>query len=159
MALALTSRRRAIAAAASAVAAMALAAAVVGRGCGVTSPGPEATVRSLVQAARAGDRKAVWRLLSPDTQERLERQAKHATEQVASNNRYTALDMISIGSSEDVPPPSDIKVIWRQGDDCIVEVAGPAGKAQLTLRKVGGRWKVHLPAAPSPAPAPEIRPR
>ena len=152
MALALTSRRRALAAAASAVAAMALAAAVVGRGCGVTSPGPEATVRSLVQAARAGDRKAVWRLLSPETQERLEQQAKHATEQVASQTRYTALDMISIGSSEDVPPPSDIKVTWREGDDAIVEVSGPAGNAKLPLRRIDGRWRVHLPG-------PTVRPR
>lgn len=147
MALALTSRRRALAAAASAVAAMALAAAVVGRGCGVSSPGPEATVRSLVQAARAGDRKAVWMLLSPETQVRLERQAKHATEQVASNTRYTALDMISIGSSEDVPPPTDIRVAWIRGDTAEVEVAGPAGKATLPLVRVGGRWRVHLPGS------------
>jgi len=145
VALALTSRRRALAAAASAVAAMALAAAVVGRGCGVTAPGPDATVRSLVQAARAGDRKAVWTLLSPDTQARLERQARHATEQVASNTRYTALDMISIGSSEDVPPPTEIKVLSQSGDDAVVLVAGPAGQAQLPLRRVSGRWRIHLP--------------
>ncbi len=145
VALALTSRRRALAAAASAVAAMALAAAVVGRGCGVTAPGPDATVRSLVQAARAGDRKAVWTLLSPDTQARLERQARHATEQVASNTRYTALDMISIGSSEDVPPPTEIKVLSRNGDDAVVLVAGPAGRAELPLRRVSGRWRIHLP--------------
>lgn len=145
MALALTSRRRALAAAASAVAAMALAAAVVGRGCGVTAPGPDATVRSLVQAARAGDRKAVWTLLSPETQARLEQQARHATEQVASNTRYSALDMISIGSSDDVPPPTEIRVLSRTGDDAIVEVAGPAGRAQLPLRRVNGRWRVHLP--------------
>lgn len=151
MALALTSRRRALAAAASAVAAMALAAAVVGRGCGVTSPGPEATVRSLVQAARAGDRKAVWTLLSPDTQARLEYQAREATWRVASNVRYTALDLISIGSSEDVPPPTEIRTTWQKGDDAIVEVAGPAGKAQLPLRRVGGRWRVHLPGPPRPA--------
>jgi hypothetical protein len=155
----LTSRRRALAAAASAVAAMALAAAVVGRGCSVTAPGPDATVRSLLQAARAGDRKAVWRLLSPDTQERLERQARHATEQVASNTRYTALDMISIGSSEDVPPPSEIRVKWRQGDDAVVEVAGTAGKAELSLRRVNGRWRVHLPQAPASSGPPEIRPQ
>lgn len=147
MALALTSRRRALAAAASAIAAMALAAAVLGRGCGVTAPGPDATVRSLVQAARAGDRKAVWRLLSPDTQQRLERQAREATELVGSSRRYTAMDLISIGSSDGVPPPTDIKVVSRSGDDAIVEVSGPAGKAQLPLRRVGGRWRIHLPQA------------
>lgn len=145
MALALTSRRRAIAAAASAVAAMALAAAVVGRGCAVTSPGPDATVRSLITAARAGDRKAVWQLLSPDTQLRLERQAKEATELVGSSTRYTAMDLISIGSSEDVPPPTEIKIVQRRGDDAMVEVAGPAGRAQLPLKRVHGRWRIHLP--------------
>jgi hypothetical protein len=147
MALALTSRRRALAAAASAIAAMAFAAAVVGRGCGVSMPGPDATVRSLVQASRAGDRKAVWTLLSPETQARLERQARHATEQVASNTRYTALDLISIGSSEDVPPPTDIRVVWTRGDAAEVEVAGPAGKATLPLVRVGGHWRVHLPGS------------
>jgi hypothetical protein len=67
LALALTSRRGAIAAAASALAAIALAAAVLGRGCGVAPPGPDAAVKSLVQAARAGDREAVWVMLSPAT--------------------------------------------------------------------------------------------
>ena len=59
LALALTSRRGAIAAAASALAAIALAAAVLGRGCGVAAPGPDAAVKSLVQAARDGDRAVV----------------------------------------------------------------------------------------------------
>ncbi len=47
MALALTSRRGALAAVASALAAMALAAAVAGRSCRVTQPGPEAAVRDM----------------------------------------------------------------------------------------------------------------
>ncbi len=144
-ALALTSRRRAIAAAASAVAAMALAVAVVGRGCAVTSPGPDATVRSLITAARAGDRKAVWQMLSPATQQRLERQAKEATELGGASTRYVALDLISIGSSEDVPPPSEIHTVSRNGDDAVVEVSGVAGKALVPLHRVNGRWRIHLP--------------
>ncbi|MBZ0235407.1 MAG: hypothetical protein K8M05_23970, partial [Deltaproteobacteria bacterium] len=108
-------------------------------------PGPDATVRSLVTAARAGDRKAVWQLLSPDTQARLERQAKEATELVGSSTRYEAMDLISIGSSEDVPAPTEIKVLTKSGDDAMVEIAGPTGRAQLPLRRVQGRWRVHLP--------------
>jgi hypothetical protein len=145
VALALTSKRRAIAAAASALAAMALAAAVVGRGCSVTSPGPDATVRSLMTAARAGDRKAVWTLLSVKTQERLEKEAHEATQLVGSSTRYAALDMISIGSSEDVAPPTEIKVVSRKGDDAVVEIGGPAGRAQLPLHRESGRWRVDLP--------------
>ena len=131
MALALTSRRRALAAAASAVAAMALAAAVVGRGCGVSTPGPEATVRSLVQAARAGDRQAVWTLLSPDTQARLERQAKHATELVGVEHPLHRARLISIGSSDDVPPPTDIRVVSSKGDRRGGRGGGAGGQGDL----------------------------
>jgi hypothetical protein len=145
VALALTSKRRAMAAAASALAAMALAAAVVGRGCSVSAPGPDATVRSLMTAARAGDRKAVWTLLSVKTQERLEREARQATQLVGSSTRYAALDMISIGSSEDVAPPTEIKTVSRHGDDAVVEIGGPTGRAQLSLHRESGRWRVHLP--------------
>lgn len=145
LALALTSRRGAVAAAASALAAIALAAAVLGRGCGVTEPGPDAAVRSLVQAARAGDRKAVWRMLTPSTQQALEERAKKATDLVGSSTRYTALDLISIGSSEDVPPPVDIRTVSRAGDRATVEIGGPTPE-RIDVVRVDGRWKIDLPA-------------
>ena len=149
MALALTSRRGAVAAAASALAAIGLAATMLGRGCGVTSPGPEATVRGMMQAARTGDRKAVWRLLSPDTQQALEDQAQKATDLVGASTRYTAIDLISVGSPDDAPP-TDIRVVSRSGDHAVVEVAGPGGRAQLELVRVDGRWKIDLPAYRAP---------
>lgn len=150
MALALTSRRGAVAAAASALAAIALAATMLGRGCGVTSPGPEATVRGMMQAARTGDRKAVWRLLSPDTQQALEERAQKATDLVGASTRYTAIDLISVGTSDDSPPPTDIRVVSRIGDRAVVEVAGPGGRAQLELVRIDGRWKIDLPAYRAP---------
>lgn len=146
MALALTSRRNVLAAAASALAAIALAAAVLGRGCGVAEPGPDAAVKSLVQAARAGDRQAVWRMLSPETQRALEARARKATDLVGSSTRYGPLDLISLGSSDDVPPPTDLRVVSRSGDRAVVELAGPTGPARLDVVRVEGRWKVDLPA-------------
>ena len=145
MALALTSRRGALAAAASALAAIALAAAVLGRGCGVAEPGPDAAVKSLVQAARAGDRKAVWRMLSPDTQRALDERVRTATDLVGSSTRYTALDLISIGSSEDVPPPTEVRVLSRSGDRAVVELGGPE-PARIDVVRIDGRWKIDLPA-------------
>lgn len=145
MALALTSRRYAVAAAASALAAFALAAAVLGRGCGVTEPGPDAAVKSLLQAARAGDRKAVWRMLSPDTQAALDERAHKATDLVGSSTRFTALDLISIGSSDDVPPPTDLRVVSRTRDRAVVEIGGPTPE-RIEVVRVEGRWKIDLPA-------------
>ena len=106
MALALGTRRSTVAAVASAIAAMALAAAVAGRSCRVTPPAPESTVRDLIQAAKSGDRDTIFDLLTPATRERLEAEAKHATDLVAAAVRYTAKDLISIGASEGTASPT-----------------------------------------------------
>jgi hypothetical protein len=148
MALALTSRRSTVAAITSAVAAMAFAAAVAGRGCRVTEPGPEAAVRDMVRLAKSGDREAVFDLLSPQTQERLRVEAKKATDLVASATRYTARDLISIGNSDNVPPPSDITLIDESGDTATVEVVSPAGRARVRLVRIDGRWRIDLAGYP-----------
>jgi hypothetical protein len=146
MALALTSRRSTLAAIASALAAMALAAAVAGRSCRVTQPGPEAAVRDMIQAAKTGDRDVVFELLAPSTRDRLAAEARRATDLVGASQRYTAKDLISIGSSEGVPDPTDITVLEEHGDHAVVEIVSPAGRARLELVKIGGRWRIDLPA-------------
>ena len=145
MALALTTRRSTLAAVASALAAMALAAAVADRSCGVTQPGPEAAVRDLLQAARAGDRDVVFELLAPATRDRLAAQARRATDMVGAAQRYAAKDLISIGSSEGVPDPTDITVLEERGDRAVVEVVSPGGRARLDLVKIAGRWRIDVP--------------
>ncbi len=146
MALALGTRRSTIAAIASALAAIALAAAVAGRSCRVRQPGPEVTVRDLLQAAKAGDRDTVFELLTPATRARLEAEAKRATALVGGAVRYGAKDLISIGASEGVPEPTDITVLPGEGDHAIVEIVSPAGRARLELRQIDGRWRVDLPS-------------
>jgi hypothetical protein len=145
MGLALTSRRSTVAAVASALAAMALAAAVAGRSCRVTQPGPEAAVREMLHAAKTGDRDAVFTLLAPATRSRLEVEAKRATDLVGAATRYTAKDLLSIGSSDGVAAPTDITVLEERGDHASVEVVSPAGRARIELLKVDGRWRIELP--------------
>jgi hypothetical protein len=145
MALALGTRRSTVAAVASALAAMALAAAVAGRSCRVTEPGPEATVRDLFRAAKAGDRDIVFELLSPQTRARLDAEAKRATDLVGAVVRYQAKDLISIGASEGVAAPTDITVVESGGDRAVVEIVSSAGRSRLELHKVDGRWRVDLP--------------
>ncbi|MBP6837636.1 MAG: hypothetical protein KBG28_31835 [Kofleriaceae bacterium] len=144
MALALTSRRRALAAGASAITAVVLAAAVAGRSCQVAGAGPEDVVREMLAAARAGDRASVHELLSPQTRERLTQAAQRATDLVGASIRYTALDMISIGST-DAPAPTDVTVVERLGDTAVVELVGPSGRARVRTVKVGARWRIELP--------------
>jgi hypothetical protein len=153
MALALTSRRSTIAAVASALAAMALAAAVAGRSCRVSQRGPEAAVRDMLQAARTGDLGTVFELLSPRTRAQLELQARRATDLVGASDRFTARALISMGSSEGVPAPTDITVLDELDDRAVVELVSPAGRARIELIRVRGRWLIDLPAYGGPPEA------
>jgi len=133
-----------LAAVASALAAMALAAAVAGRSCRVSEPGPEAAVRDMIQAAKTGDRDLVFALLAPATRARLDAEAKRATDLVGASQRYTAKDLISIGSSDGVADPTDITVLEEHGDRAVVEVVSPAGRARVDLVKLDTRWRIDL---------------
>ena len=120
MPLALASRRGTIAAGFSALAALALAIGVLGRGCRVE-------------------------LLSPDTQRRLAERAQQATSLVGWSVRYSAFDLISIGSFDDQSGPSSLEVVEQYGDKATVEVDSPSGKARVALVKIDGRWRIDLP--------------
>lgn len=145
MALALGTRRSTLAAVASALAAMALAAAAAGSSCNVTKPGPEVTVRDLLQAARTGDRDLVFELLAPATRAKLEAQAKRATDLVGAATRYTAKDLISIGAFDAAATPTHITVIEERGDHAVVEIVSAAGRSRVELQRAEGRWRIELP--------------
>lgn len=100
----------------------------------------------MLQAAKTGDREAVFSLLSPATRERLDAEAKRATDLVGAARRYTAKDLLSIGSSEGVAAPTDITVVEERDDHAIVEVVSPAGRSRMELVKIEGRWKIDLPS-------------
>ncbi len=144
MALALGSRRSTLAAVASAVAAMAVAAAVAGRSCRVTEPGPDVTVRDLIQAIKTGDTDAAFDLLSPSTRARLEVEAKRSTDYVGAAVRYSARDLVSIGGF-DGAAPSDITVVDQRGDRAVVYVSSTSGSGRIDLVRVDGRWLIDLP--------------
>lgn len=109
------------------------------------------TVRDLLQAAKTNDRDLVFELLTPDTQARLEAEAKRATDLVGAARRYDAKDLISIGASDSVAMPTDITVIEERGEHAVVEIVSPAGRSRLQLQRVGGRWRVDLPQFGTPS--------
>jgi hypothetical protein len=100
----------------------------------------------MLQAAKTNDREAVFSLLSPATRDRLEAEAKRATDLVGAARRYTAKDLLSIGSLEGVAAPTDITVVEERGDRAVVEVVSPTGRARMDLLKIQGRWKIDLPS-------------
>jgi hypothetical protein len=124
---------------------MALAAAVAGRSCRVSQPGPEVSVREMLQAARNGDRDTVYELLAPSTQEALAREAMRATDLVGASTRFSPKDLVSVGSSEGVAAPTDLTVLEERGDHAVVEVVSPSGRSRVELVRVNGHWRIELP--------------
>lgn len=141
----LWSRRRAMAAATSALAAMALAAAMAGRGCRVDANSPEGAVRELIAAASADDYETLYELLGPATRARLEAAAKRATDLAGGSNRYSAIDMISIGKA-DGATSKDFVVHEAGNEQAVVEIVEANGeRARLTVVHVDDAWRIELP--------------
>jgi hypothetical protein len=137
---------RAIATAASVLAAMAFAAAMAGRGCRDDTTGPTGVVRQMVTAARAGDRAAVYKLLSPDTQQRLQVSSQRATDLAGSADRYHPFDLISIGRIDEGTGPKDYKLVEKSESSALVEVVSHSGlRARIRVVNVDGKWRVDLP--------------
>jgi hypothetical protein len=144
--VALGSPRRAVAAATTAVAAVAIAFAVAGRGCGGDADGPAGAVRALLAAARAGDREQVLALLGPATRARLDRAAARASELEGGGRRHRAIDLLEVGAPDH--EPLALAVQDEQGDRAAVELVDRSGaRTRLELVRVGGAWRVELPAA------------
>lgn len=139
-------RRHAIAAAASALLAVALAVAIAGRGCGAEDETPEGAVRAFVSAARAGDRDAVYDLLGPRTRERLDADARRASDYVGGARRFAPRELLGVGGGADRPAPRDYVLVSREGDTAIVDIVDADGvRSPITVVSVGGRWRVEAP--------------
>ncbi len=136
------SRRRALAAATTALAAVALAAAVAGRGCGPQDDTPDGAVRAFDAAARAGDKRAVYELLGPETQSTLAERADRAS--ALGEDRYAPEDMIGLGETTTAPTPT-LEVVREKDGSAVVAITGDGGqRSTLNLVKIKGHWRVEL---------------
>jgi hypothetical protein len=106
---------------------------------------PEAAVRSLIAAARAGDRGAVYERLGPRTRAHLEALLM-ATHRNGGARMLTPADLVAVGWLPPAWEPAGTRVLHREGDDADVEVYSATGDRQTvhTVRE-GKSWKVELP--------------
>jgi hypothetical protein len=106
---------------------------------------PEAAVQSLIAAARAGDRLAVYQRFGPRTRARID-------DLLASAHRTGATrilrpeDLVTVGW---VPPAweaAGTRLVHRDGDDAEVEVYSGGGDRQsVRVVREAKSWKVELP--------------
>ena len=147
----LGSPRRGLAAAISALFAMALAAAVAGRGCQNESDGPSDVVRSFIEHAREGDKAALFRMLGPESRERLRSAAARANELVGGERRYQPQDMLQPMRSG----PGDLKIrtVKKQGDEALVSLTSSAGYFdEVRVVHIDDRWLIEISPGDDPLP-------
>jgi hypothetical protein len=127
--------------------ALALAAALMAGGCGGRDDGssPEAAVRSLIAAARAGDRAAVYQRLGPRTRGRVENLLSSASK-TGATRILRPEDLVTVGW---VPPAweaAGTRLLSSHGDEAEVEVYSGAGDRQsVAVVREARSWKVEMP--------------
>jgi hypothetical protein len=112
------------------------------RGDGST---PEAAVTSLIAAARAGDRLAVYQRFGPRTRARIDDLLSSAR-RTGATRVLRPEDLVTVGW---VPPAweaAGTRLLRRDGDDAEVEVYSGAGDRQsVRVVREAKSWKVELP--------------
>jgi len=115
--------------------------------CGGRDEGssPEAAVRSLIAAARAGDRVAVYERFGPRTRARVQTLLTTA-HRTGGTRMPRPEDLVTVGW---VPPawePTGMRTLRRDESEAEVEVYSKAGDRQAIRTVLEGKtWKVELP--------------
>jgi hypothetical protein len=129
------------------VAAVALAVVLGSSGCSSRDDGssPEAAVQSLIAAARAGDRLAVYQRFGPRTRARIDDLLSSAR-RTGATRVLRPEDLVTVGW---VPPAweaAGTRLLRRDGDEAEVEVYSGGGDRQsVRVVREAKSWKVELP--------------
>jgi hypothetical protein len=106
---------------------------------------PEDAVQSLIAAARAGDRLAVYERFGPRTRARIDEMLSSAR-RTGATRVLRPEDLVTVGW---VPPAweaAGTRVLHRDGDDAEVEVYSGGGDRQsVRVVREARSWKVELP--------------
>jgi hypothetical protein len=106
---------------------------------------PEAAVRALIAASRAGDRAAVYARFGPATRAHIEALLSGA-HRTGGTRSFRPEDLVTVGWLPPAWEPAGIRVLRHDDNEAEVEVYSAAGDRQ-TVRTVreGRSWKVELP--------------
>jgi hypothetical protein len=123
---------------------------VVTIGCSAGTRSPEGAVRALAEAAAAGERQEVWKLLGPETRARLAAEARRASE-MSGRRVLSPAEMLAVGWASPRFRPARIRELSRHGSRARVEVSGEHGeREEVSCVQSQGAWQVELPARPWP---------
>jgi len=114
-------------------------------GCSAGTRSAAGAVRALAEAAQAGDRAEVWRLVGPATRARLQEDARRAAA-LAGGAPVAPEKLLAVGWFAPSFRLEEARELSREGDHAVVEARGSDGRReQVTCVRVDGQWKVELP--------------
>jgi hypothetical protein len=106
---------------------------------------PEAAVTSLIAAARAGDRVAVYQRLGPRTRKRIDELLSSA-QRTGATRILRPEDLVTVGWVPPAGAAAGTRTLHRDGDEAEVEVYSGGGDRQsVRVVREGKSWKVELP--------------
>ena len=111
-----------------------------------TAPAPRRRCESLIAAARAGDRAAVYDALRPAHARAHRRAARRPRSATGGTRMLRPEDLVTVGWLPPAWEPAGTRLLRRDGAEAEVEVFSAAGERQAirTVRE-GKTWKVELP--------------
>jgi hypothetical protein len=123
-----------------------LAGAVLGAGGGCRGrDDPEAAVESLIAAARAGDRGAVYARFGARTRARIDGLLASA-QRTGGTRTLRPEDLVTVGWLPPAWEPAGTRLLRREGTEAEVEVFSGTGDRQAIRTVLEGKtWKVELP--------------
>ena len=116
-------------------------------GCSARDEGasPEGAVRTLIAAARAGDRQAVYQRFGPRTRARVDETLARAN-RMGGRRQFRPADFVSVGWAPPAWEAAGVRSIRRSKNDAEVEVYSAAGDRQIVrLIREERAWKIELP--------------
>ena len=117
---------------------------LAGAGCGGRAD-PEAAVESLIAAARAGDRAAVYARFGPRTRARIDGLLASA-QRTGGTRTLRPQDLVTVGWLPPAWEPAGTRLLRREGTEAEVEVFSASGERQaIKTVQEGKTWKVELP--------------
>lgn len=107
--------------------------------------GPDVAWRQFVEAARKGDEKAAWPLLSKATQDELTRAAVAVAEAEGQKPPKDGRALMFQHRSSLVSPPTVVEAVFEGDDAATVNVLDEAGeRGSVRAVREDGRWRFDL---------------
>lgn len=120
----------------------------LGSGCDAAGgQDPEAVIERFIAAANTGQRQEVYRMLGPQSRNRL-LELRQSAKRVSGRLALQPEDFLAVGRAAPAWEVAGVRLLRQDDDRAVVQVHSAAGdRHDVTLVKQGRSWRVELPGS------------